>query len=127
MRSSASRPPACADPTCTCMTVMAPFMTPGDILGHEPMGIVQEIGSEITNLRSATGSSCRSTSPAAIASCANRACNRNVRRRRSTSTVCGAALFGYTKLYGQVPGGQAEFLRVPHADYGPVKVPQGRL
>ena len=37
----------------------------------------------------------------------------------------GAALFGYTKLYGQVPGGQAELLRVPHADYGPIKVPEG--
>src|SRR5205085_570228 len=37
----------------------------------------------------------------------------------------GAALFGYTKLYGEVPGGQAELLRVPFADYGPVKVPEG--
>src|SRR4029450_13775821 len=37
----------------------------------------------------------------------------------------GAALFGYTKLYGEVPGGQAELLRVPQADYGPVKVPEG--
>jgi threonine dehydrogenase-like Zn-dependent dehydrogenase len=37
----------------------------------------------------------------------------------------GAALFGYTKLYGQVPGGQAEYLRVPFANYGPVKVPEG--
>jgi threonine dehydrogenase-like Zn-dependent dehydrogenase len=37
----------------------------------------------------------------------------------------GAALFGYTKLYGQVPGGQAEYIRVPHADYGPIAVPEG--
>ena len=37
----------------------------------------------------------------------------------------GAALYGYTKLYGAVPGGQAEFLRVPHADYSPIKVPEG--
>jgi threonine dehydrogenase-like Zn-dependent dehydrogenase len=37
----------------------------------------------------------------------------------------GAALFGYTKLYGQVPGGQAEYLRVPQAQYGPIKVPDG--
>jgi threonine dehydrogenase-like Zn-dependent dehydrogenase len=37
----------------------------------------------------------------------------------------GAALFGYTKLYGQVPGGQAEYLRVPQAHYGPIKVPEG--
>ena len=37
----------------------------------------------------------------------------------------GAALLGYTKLYGQVPGGQAEFLRVPQAHFGPIKVPEG--
>src|SRR5204863_5253093 len=37
----------------------------------------------------------------------------------------GAALFGYTKLYGQVPGAQAEYLRVPQAHYGPIKVPEG--
>jgi threonine dehydrogenase-like Zn-dependent dehydrogenase len=37
----------------------------------------------------------------------------------------GAALFGYTKLYGQVPGAQAEYLRVPQAQYGPIKVPDG--
>jgi threonine dehydrogenase-like Zn-dependent dehydrogenase len=37
----------------------------------------------------------------------------------------GAALLGYTKLYGQVPGGQAEYLRVPQAHYGPIKVPDG--
>jgi threonine dehydrogenase-like Zn-dependent dehydrogenase len=37
----------------------------------------------------------------------------------------GAALLGYTKLYGQVPGGQAEFLRVPQAQFGPIKVPEG--
>jgi threonine dehydrogenase-like Zn-dependent dehydrogenase len=40
-------------------------------------------------------------------------------------TGTGAALFGYTKLYGQVPGGQAELLRVPQAQYGPIKVPEG--
>ena len=37
----------------------------------------------------------------------------------------GASLFGYTKLYGQVPGGQAEYLRVPQAQFGPIKVPEG--
>jgi threonine dehydrogenase-like Zn-dependent dehydrogenase len=42
-----------------------------------------------------------------------------------TAYDSGAALFGYTKLYGQVAGGQAELLRVPHADYGPIKVPEG--
>jgi threonine dehydrogenase-like Zn-dependent dehydrogenase len=49
-----------------------------------------------------------------------------VRRPRSTSTKNekGASLFGFSKLYGQVPGGQAEFLRVPQAQFGPVKVPE---
>src|SRR5438046_1983266 len=37
----------------------------------------------------------------------------------------GASLFGYTKLYGEVPGGQAEYLRVPQAHFGPIKVPEG--
>ena len=50
---------------------------------------------------------------------------RSARPRRSTSTAPGAALFGYTKLYGQVPGGQAEYLRVPLAQFGPIKVPEG--
>ena len=38
----------------------------------------------------------------------------------------GAALFGYTRLYGSVPGGQAEYLRVPQAHFGPIKVPERR-
>ena len=107
-------------------TVMAPFMTPGDVLGHEPMGIVEAVGSGVTNL--SVGD--RVVVPFNI-SCGQllhvrgAGCSRSARRRRSTSTTRGAALFGYTKLYGQVPGGQAELLRVPHADYGPIVVPAG--
>jgi len=56
-------------------------------------------------------------------------CGQGLQSQCETTQVhehgCGAALFGYTKLYGQVPGGQAELLRVPHADYGPIKVPDG--
>ena len=56
-------------------------------------------------------------------------CDQGLQSQCETTQVrehgCGAALFGYTKLYGQVPGGQAELLRVPHADYGPIKVPEG--
>ncbi len=52
-------------------------------------------------------------------------CIRSARRRRCTSTATGASLFGYTKLYGQVPGGQAEFLRVPFGNFLPIKVPAG--
>jgi threonine dehydrogenase-like Zn-dependent dehydrogenase len=43
---------------------------------------------------------------------------------QNRETEKGASLFGYTKLYGQVPGGQAEFLRVPQAHFGPIKVPK---
>lgn len=56
-------------------------------------------------------------------------CDQGLQSQCETTQVrdqgCGAALFGYTKLYGQVPGGQAELLRFPHADYGPIKVPDG--
>lgn len=50
--------------------VLTPFMTPGDILGHEPMGIVEEVGAGVPTSRRATGSSCPSRSPAATAGCA---------------------------------------------------------
>ena len=56
-------------------------------------------------------------------------CERGLHAQCETTQVReqgkGAALFGYTKLYGQVPGGQAEYLRVPQAHYGPIKVPEG--
>ncbi|MFZ1995408.1 MAG: hypothetical protein WAU75_14950, partial [Solirubrobacteraceae bacterium] len=45
--------------------------------------------------------------------------------RQKIAREAGAAFLGYTKLYGQVPGGQAEFLRVPQAQFGPIKVPDG--
>jgi threonine dehydrogenase-like Zn-dependent dehydrogenase len=105
--------------------VMAPFMTPGDILGHEPMGVVEAVGSGITNLVPGD----RVVVPFNISCGTCVMCRDGLQSQCETTQVheygCGAALFGYTKLYGQVPGGQAELLRVPHADYGPVKVPDG--
>jgi threonine dehydrogenase-like Zn-dependent dehydrogenase len=105
--------------------VMAPFMTAGDILGHEPMGVVEAVGSEVTGI--APGD--RVVVPFNIACGHCAMCNRGLQSQCETTQVrehgCGAALFGYTKLYGQVPGAQAEYLRVPHADYGPIKVPEG--
>ena len=59
------------------------------------------------------------------AGCATAASRRSARPPRSREQGKGAALFGYTKLYGQVPGGQAEYLRVPQAQFGPIKVPDG--
>jgi threonine dehydrogenase-like Zn-dependent dehydrogenase len=105
--------------------VMGPFMTEGDILGHEPMGIVEAVGSAVTHI--APGD--RVVIPFNI-SCGHCAmCTTGLQSQCETTQVHeydkGAALFGYTKLYGQVPGGQAELLRVPQAQYGPIKVPHG--
>jgi threonine dehydrogenase-like Zn-dependent dehydrogenase len=105
--------------------VLAPFMTPGDVLGHEPMGIVEEVGSAVHHV--AAGD--RVVVPFNIACGRCFMCERGLQSQCETTQVhehgCGAALFGYTKLYGQVPGAQAEYLRVPHADYGLLPVPHG--
>jgi threonine dehydrogenase-like Zn-dependent dehydrogenase len=105
--------------------VLTPFMTPGDILGHEPMGIVEEVGSEVTNLRPGD----RVVVPFQIACGHCFMCGTGLPTQCETTQVTGegmgAALFGYTRLYGAVPGGQAEYLRVPQAQFGPIKVPEG--
>lgn len=102
--------------------VLAPFMTEGDIIGHEPMGIVEEVGSGVTHV--APGD--RVVVPFNIACGQCTMCGQGLQSQCETTQVTehgtGAALLGYSKLYGQVPGGQAEYLRVPHADYGLVKV-----
>lgn len=103
--------------------VLTPFMQVGDILGHEPMGIVEEVGSAVPNL--APGD--RVVVPFTIACGACFMCQRGQYSQCETTQVreygSGAALFGYTKLYGAVPGGQAEYLRVPQAQFGPITVP----
>ncbi|MBU7596440.1 glutathione-dependent formaldehyde dehydrogenase [Streptomyces sp. P38-E01] len=105
--------------------VLAPFMTPGDVLGHEPMGVVEETGSQVTGL--APGD--RVVVPFQISCGHCFMCERGLQTQCETTQVrdqgSGAALFGYTKLYGAVPGAQAEYLRVPQAQYGPIKVPSG--
>ena len=102
--------------------VFGPFLDKGDVLGHEPMGEVVEVGSDVTRLSVGDrvvipfNISCghllhvhaRSAVP--------------VRDDAGEEYGSGAALFGYTKLYGQVPGGQAEYLRVPLADYNHIRV-----
>ncbi len=104
--------------------VLAPFMTPGDVLGHEPMGIVEEVGDEVTSLSPGD----RVVVPFQIACGTCHMCRQGLQTQCETTQVqdegMGAALFGYTKLYGQVPGGQAEYLRVPQAQYGPIQVPR---
>ena len=105
--------------------VLAPYIDAGDILGHEPMGIVEEVGASVTDL--APGD--RVVVPFNISCGHCWMCDRGLQSQCETTQVreqgTGAALFGYTKLYGQVPGGQAELLRVPQAQYGPIKVPDG--
>ena len=105
--------------------VLGPFLEPGDILGHEPMGIVEEVGADITNI--APGD--RVVIPFNISCGSCFMCGHGLQSQCETTQVheydSGASLFGYTKLYGQVPGGQAEYLRVPQAHYGPIKVPEG--
>ena len=103
--------------------VLGPFMDAGDVIGHEPMGIVREVGSEVTHIRPGD----RVVVPFTISCGRCWMCQRGLQSQCETTQVreqgSGAALFGYSRLYGSVPGGQAELLRVPHADYGPVKVP----
>ncbi|MGV9560060.1 zinc-dependent alcohol dehydrogenase [Streptomyces sp. NPDC003401] len=105
--------------------VLTPFMTPGDILGHEPMGIVEEVGAGVVDL--SVGD--RVVVPFQIACGDCWMCLNSLPTQCETTQVTaegmGAALFGYTRLYGAVPGGQAEYLRVPQAQFGPIKVPEG--
>jgi threonine dehydrogenase-like Zn-dependent dehydrogenase len=104
---------------------LGPFMTPGDIVGHEPMGIVEEIGSGVHDLRVGD----RVVLPFNV-SCGEcwmcrqqlfSQCETTQNREHGT----GASFFGYSKLYGQVPGAQAEYLRTPYANFMPIKVPEG--
>jgi threonine dehydrogenase-like Zn-dependent dehydrogenase len=105
--------------------VLGPYIDEGDILGHEPMGIVEAVGSEVTQI--APGD--RVVIPFNISCGHCFMCDHGLQSQCETTQTreygTGAALLGYTKLYGQVPGGQAELLRVPQAQYGPIKVPEG--
>ena len=109
-----------------------PTMEKGDVLGHEPMGEVVEVGSAVTNLKPGD----RVVVPFAIACGGCYFCekglfslcdtsNPNAEVARKAMGQSPAGLFGYSHMLGGFPGGQAEYLRVPFADVGPLKIPAG--
>ncbi len=106
-------------------------METGDILGHEFMGIVEEVGSKVTKLQKGD----RVVVPFTISSGSCFFCNKDLFSlcdntnpdAEKTAKLMGSApagLFGFGHLYGGYPGGQAQYARVPHADVGPIKVPE---
>ncbi len=109
-----------------------PTMEHGDILGHEFMGEVVDVGAEVKKLKKGD----RAVVPFTIS------CGQCAYCQRGQWSLCdntntnawlaekmygqsGAALFGYSHIYGGYAGGQAEYARVPFADYGPIKIPSG--
>jgi threonine dehydrogenase-like Zn-dependent dehydrogenase len=105
--------------------VLGPFMSAGDVLGHEPMGVVEAVGRDVADLRVGD----RVVVPFQISCGDCWMCDEGLPTQCETTQVreqgTGAALFGYSSLYGSVPGGQAQYLRVPHAAHTTIKVPDG--
>jgi threonine dehydrogenase-like Zn-dependent dehydrogenase len=105
--------------------VLGPFLEEGDILGHEPMGVVEEVGRDVNAVQAGD----RVVVPFNVSCGTCWMCGQGLHSQCETTQVKahgkGASLFGYTKLYGQVPGGQAEYLRVPFGNTLPIKVPDG--
>jgi threonine dehydrogenase-like Zn-dependent dehydrogenase len=105
--------------------VLGMFMEEGDVLGHEPIGIVEEVGADVRRIRPGD----RVVVPFNIACGSCFMCRLGLYAQCETTQTREhgkwAPLFGYTKLYGHVPGAQAEYLRVPQAHFGPIKVPEG--
>ncbi|HEX7303423.1 alcohol dehydrogenase catalytic domain-containing protein, partial [Lentzea sp.] len=106
--------------------VLGPYLKPGDVLGHEAMGVVEEVGSGASDHLKVGD---RVVVPFNISCGHCWMCERDLFAQCETTQVRdegkGASLFGYTSLYGSVPGGQAEYLRVPQAQFGPIVVPDG--
>jgi len=108
---------------------LMPTMEAGDIIGHEPMGIVVEVGREVRKFQKGD----RVVVPFVIACGCCFFCQKQLYSACDTTNPgadlakaamghAGAGLFGYSGMMGRYPGGQAEYLRVPHADVGPIKI-----
>ncbi|WP_141494975.1 zinc-dependent alcohol dehydrogenase [Kytococcus schroeteri] len=107
-------------------SVLGAFLHPGDVLGHEFMGVVEEVGPEAAASGLSVGD--RVVVPFNISCGHCWMCSRGLFAQCETTQNRdqgkGASLFGYTDLYGAVPGGQAEYVRVPQAQFGPVTLPE---
>ncbi len=114
---------------------LSPIMREGDIIGHEPMGIVEEVGPEVEHISAGdrvvipfnvSCGHCFFCEQSLFSQCETTQDNGKLAQTASLlGRAKGASLLGYTHVYGAVPGGQAEYLRVPQAHFGPVKVPEG--
>ena len=105
--------------------VLGAFMNEGDVLGHEAMGVVEEVGAGVTAISPGD----RVVIPFQVCCGSCWMCEHGLQSQCETTQVRdqgkGATLFGYSELYGSLPGGQAEYLRVPQAQYTHIKVPDG--
>ena len=121
--SCVSPPPRSAARTCTCTGCSRRTCSPATSSATSSWASSRRSARVAEPRPSVTGSSSRSTSPAGAAGCAIAACFAQCETTQNTASGKGASLFGYTSLYGAVPGGQAEYVRVPHADFGPIVMP----
>ena len=105
------------------------MMKAGDIIGHEPMGIVEEVGSEVKNIKKGdrvvvsftiSCGQCWFCEQTLYSMCDNS--NPKPENAEAQMGHSPAAVYGYSHLLGGIPGGQAEFLRVPYADLGTIKI-----
>lgn len=108
-----------------------PFMKPGDIMGHEPMGIVEEVGPEVKNIKvgdrvvvpfTISCGKCFHCKIGQTSCCQNTNPKSYIPEKVIGGTTAG--LLGYSHLTGAFQGGQAEYLRVPIADFNLQKVPE---